>query len=252
MLKILAWCLSFLLCCWSLPAFADTRIPVNARLEQQILQVLRDHPEAIIESVQAYQQQQQEQQFKNQQAILEQMKANPVAIAATSPIKGSPEFKTVIFEFSDFQCNFCAQAYKTLQAFVSEHPNDVTLVYKHLPLAALHPQALPAARATWAAAQQGKFWEFHNALFDHQDQLGEELYHQTAKQLKLDLDQFESDRNRADSSINQDIELAYNLGVSGTPFFVFNGEPLPGVVEKSELESRLAAISPTPQAQNPQ
>lgn len=81
---------------------------------------------------------------------------------------------------------------------------------KHLPLASIHPQALPAARASWAALQQNQFWRFHDALFDRAGQLDEITYEEIAVALDLDLDRFNRDRASTASidAIRQDLELA--------------------------------------------
>jgi protein-disulfide isomerase len=239
------WALISLLCLflgWSFPAQAATS--VNPKLEQQILQVLRQHPEVIIESVQTYQQQQQQQLKQVRQAFLQELKINPQSVIAESPMTGAPQSKILLVEFSDFQCPYCAQAHKTLKQLLAKHPNDITLIYKHLPLIAIHEQALPAAKAAWAANQQGKFWEYNDALFANQNQLGEALYLDTAKSLHLDLEKFKSDafsaNNLAEQAIGKDILLAEKLGIDGTPFFVMNSQNFSGVVQLSNIEKILA------------
>ena len=128
---------------------------------------------------------------------------------------------------------------------MDKHKDNVTLVFKHLPLTRIHPQAIPAAQAAWAAQQQGKFWEYHDALFEQQDKLGEELYLEVANSLGLDIDKFNSDRQSeaATALIEKDVELARKIGVSGTPFFVMNGETLSGAVQLSQFEEILAKVS---------
>ena len=215
---------------------------INPQIREQVLQIIRENPEAILETVQAYQKKQQEAQQKAQQSFLQQIKANPKAVIGTSPTKGAKNGKVLLMEFSDFQCPYCAKANDTLKDFMAKHSDTVTLTYKHLPLTSIHAEALPAAKAAWAAGQQGKFWQFHDALFTNQKQLGEALYQSTAKSLGLDLAKFERDRtsSAAATAINQDVEIAEKLGVEGTPFFVMNGEPLPGAVQLSDLEAALA------------
>ena len=117
-------------------------------------------------------------------------------------------------EFGDFQCPFCAEAEPTVKQFIAQHADQVTLVYKHFPLSQIHPQATSAAQAAWAAQQQGRFWEYHDALFDQQKQLGEDLYLAIAEELDLDLEQFNRDRNssEAKAAIDQDLELAQKIG----------------------------------------
>lgn len=217
---------------------------VPPQLREQVLQIIRENPEVILEAVQTYQRQQREQEKKAQQSFLQQAKANPGSMIGTSPTKGAKNGKVVLVEFSDFQCPFCAKANETLKQFMAKYGDRVTLTYKHLPLTSIHPEALPAARASWAAAQQGKFWEFHDALFANQRRLGDALYRETAKLLGLDLPKFERDRTSqaADAAIAQDLAMAETLGIDGTPFFIMNGEVLAGAVSLADLEAALAKV----------
>ncbi|MCL2932538.1 MAG: DsbA family protein [Trichodesmium sp. MAG_R03] len=217
---------------------------INPELEQQVLQIIRDHPEVIIESVQAYQQEQQQERQASQKEILQQFKNNPQEQIGDSPTFGSTDQKIVLFEFSDFQCPFCAKVQKNLKEFMDKHEDRVTLVFKHLPLTRIHPQAIPAAKAAWAAQQQGRFWEYHDALFEQQDKLEEQLYIEVANNLGLDIDKFNSDRQseEAIASIETDFKLAQKIGISGTPFFVMNGETFSGAVKLSQMEETLAKV----------
>lgn len=256
--SLAALCILCLVLVCAPPADAANRI--SSQLEEQILQVIREHPEALIESVQAYQQKQQAQIQQAQQAFVRQMKTNPQEVIGESPTTGSPQSKILLVEFSDFECPYCAEAHKTLKKFMAKHKDEVTLVYKHFPLTSIHPQAMPAATAAWAAQQQGKFWEYQDALFTHQKELGEPLYLNIAQNLNLDLEKFKRDRQSradkgerqsradkgersyADTAIEKDIQLAEKLGVSGTPFFVMNGQTLSGALQLSDMENALTRI----------
>lgn len=223
---------------WSFPAQAATRI--SPKLEQQVMQIIREHPEVLIESVQAYQQQQQQQIRQSQQAFLQDLQVNPQSVIGNSPVTGSANSKIVLVEFSDFECPYCAEANKTLKQFMEKHQDEVTLVYKHFPLIQVHAESVPAAKAAWAAFQQGKFWEYSDALFSNQKQLDEAKYLDIATNLKLDLDKFKSDRALADNAIVKDMQLAQKLGLTGTPFFVMNGVTFSGAVQLSDMEKVLA------------
>ncbi len=244
-LLLLLCLLFFCLSCQSLPVNTATASPVNSRLEEQVLQIIRNHPEAIVESVQAYQKKQYEQQQQAQQAFLQKMKTNPQAFIGDSPTTGASEQKIVLLEFSDFQCPYCGEAHSRLNQFMANHQREVTLVYKHFPLSTIHAEAMSAAKAAWAAGQQGKFWQYHDALFEQQKKLGETLYVATAKQLNLNLEKFNRDRNgdAASKAIQQDMAIAEKLGLTGTPFFVMNGEAISGAVQLSDLEDVLARVS---------
>jgi protein-disulfide isomerase len=220
---------------------------INPQTEEQVLQIIRKHPEVVLESVQAYQKKKQEDQRKAQQSFMQDLQQNPQSIIGQSPTtqsstKSAKQSKTVLVEFSDFQCPYCAAASGTLKEFLAKRGNEVTLVYKHFPLTSIHPQALPAAKAAWAAGRQGKFWQFHDALFGQQKKLSEAFYQETAKSLGLDVARFNRDRTskEAESAIAKDVELADKLGIDGTPFFVMNGRVFSGAVELADLEATLA------------
>ena len=237
-----ACCLCLLLA--SCSTFAQDEPTAGPELEAQILQVLRDNPEVIIESVQAYQKQKQAEVSQVRQEFLQQMISEPSKAIGNAPVTGSADRKIVLIEFSDFQCPFCAQAHETVNAFVEKYGDRVTLTYKHLPLEQIHPEAKPAALASWAAQQQGKFWEYHDALFERQENLGEELYVELAQNLSLDLEKFNRDRKSeaAQAAVDADVELATHLGITGTPFFFLNEHALSGAVQLAELEQKLAEI----------
>ncbi len=211
-------------------------------LDAKILQVIRDNPGAIIESVQAYQQQQQVERQQASQKVLDQLQENPTSIIGDSPTTGSAEQSIVLVEFSDFQCPFCARAHDTLKQFMDAYGQDVTLVYKHLPLIEIHPQAVPAAQASWAADQQGKFWEFHDVLFENSQRLSDDFYVEAATELGLDIDKFNDDRasEAAVAAVKADQELANQLGLTGTPAFFMNGIPINGAQPLDKFKEVLA------------
>lgn len=230
---------------YSMPTPSESYQPaVDSQLEAKVLQVIRKHPEVVLESVSAYQLKKQEQQQKTQMAFLQKMKANPKSVIGESPTTGAHEEKIVLINFSDFQCPYCVKAHQTVKQFMATHQDKVTLVYKHLPLTSIHPEAMSAAKASWAASQQGKFWEFHDALFENQDKLSESLYVTTAKTLNLDLKRFNQDRNSsaAIAAIKKDIQLAQQIGVDSTPMLAMNGEPLNGDIQLASLEALLIKV----------
>ena len=100
---------------------------------------------------------------------------------------------------------------------------------------------MAAAKASWAAGQQGQFWPYYNALFSQQENLGNQLYLDIANKLNLNINQFERDRNskKANIAIVNDMELARKIGIQGTPLFVFNDQFFSGAVPLSTLEEAL-------------
>ena len=192
--------------------------------ESQILQVIRSHPKAILDSLIAYQQEQDFAKLEARVQLVKSVTQNPRSLMADSPHQGRLFSQKTIVEFSDFQCPFCRKTQKTLDTFSKQHP-EVQRVYKHLPLIQIHDQAMPSAKAAWAAGKQGKFWEYHDELFVNQEHLGEILYETIAQDLNLDIDRFNHDRvsKSATAAIDADLKWANELGATGTTFYVVVG-----------------------------
>ena len=243
LLTVLATLLLVITGCSSLGQSANAQLS-DAQFEAKVLEIIRKNPQVILDSVQSYQKTQAQQEDDLRNKVLAQVRQEPRLLLRNSPVTGSPSQKIVMAEFSDFECPFCARAHEVVKQFMSKNQNDVTLVYKHFPLTEIHKQAEPAALASWAAMQQGKFWEYHNVLFEQQSRLGEELYLEIANNLKLDINKFNRDRqsNEAKETIKKDFELGKSLGVRGTPSFVVNGIFLSGVPNEKDLEDLVAQI----------
>jgi protein-disulfide isomerase len=107
---------------------------------------------------------------------------------------------------------------------LDKYPDNVKIVFKHYPLA-FHKQALPAALASMAAGEQGKFWEYHDELFLHQNSLSSDKYLEIALNMGLDLKMFSLDMMRPSirKKVEQDISDAKKAGVTGTPTLFVNG-----------------------------
>lgn len=219
---------------------------ISPELEQQILEVIRQNPEVVYEVLKKYAVEQQALQEKREQAAqsnaVKKLLQDTKTVIGDSPTTGSTMRKILLVEFSDFQCPYCATATVNVRKFMAKHKDKVTLVYKHFPLTQAHPQALPAAKAAWAAHKQGKFWEYHDGLFANQSKLGEEFYLRLAQQLKLDIKRFKADYAAADNSIVADYSLGRKLGVNGTPSFVLNGEFFTGIATVEDMEKILARV----------
>ncbi len=158
-------------------------------------------------------------------------------------IKGNPEAKITILEFSDFECPFCAKFSQSVNQVMKDYPDDVNWVYRHFPLS-FHKESRPSAEASECAAEQGKFWEFHDGLFTNQSGLGKEFYLTLAKDLELDLDSFEecfSSRKYKDR-VENDYQEGINLGIKGTPGNFINGGSLGGAVPYEKLKLIVESI----------
>jgi Na+/H+ antiporter NhaA len=140
-------------------------------------------------------------------------------------IRGPNDAPVTVLEYGDFQCPYCGRAEPAIRELLADFGDDVRYVWRHLPLADVHPRAQFAAEATEAAAEQGAFWELHDVLLDHQDALLLPDLLRYAEELGLDVDRFEKDlRTHAGAGrIAEDVDSADLSGVSGTPSFFING-----------------------------
>jgi len=167
---------------------------------------------------------------------------------AGSPSKGPDDAKVTLVEFADFECPHCRAAVPMIDAVLAAHPDKVRLVYKLVALP-MHVRAEPAARAAWAAGQQGKFWEMEHLLFERQDHLEQGDLERYARILKLDVARWKVDMesDAAKDRLAQDHRLEEDLKLKGTPTIYVNGRELD--IEADEiLEERVASelgIAPT-------
>jgi protein-disulfide isomerase len=157
------------------------------------------------------------------------------------PRKGEPGARVAIVEFSDFQCPFCVQAFRDLRDLVRARP-EVSLVFRHYPLDAtcnahvqrsLHPDACLAACAAECARRQGRFWEYHDVLFENNEHLERESLFRYAREMALDLGAFRTclDDPATRARIGEDVEAGTLAGVSSTPTIFFNGRAIEGALE---------------------
>ena len=146
-----------------------------------------------------------------------------------SPARGPEDAKVTIVELSDFQCPFCNRVKPTLNQLLGDYPDDVQIVFKHMPLD-FHTKAPAAHAASEAAHKQGKFWEMHDKIFANQAEMAPEKYEQYAAEIGLDLERFKKDAASAEikQRVDADKKEAASLGVTGTPSFFINGRFLSG------------------------
>jgi protein-disulfide isomerase len=182
----------------------------------------------------------QEEESAAQKEVAERIK-NPLkpAITTKTRIRGNPNAKYTLVEYSDFQCPFCGPqtprgapgGYTIAETLREKYGNDLRFIFKNKPLA-FHPNAAPAAQWFEAATLQSpeKAWAFHDKLFQNQSKLGDAFYEATAKALGLDVSRIKKDlqSQAVKDAIDADIKEADSFGLGGTPGFLINGVPVPG------------------------
>lgn len=171
----------------------------------------------------------------------------PVKVdVGNAPVLGDKSAPVTVVVWSDFQCPFCSRVEPTLAQLRTDYGKKVKFVWKNQPLS-FHPNAMPAAEAAMAAAEQGKFWEYHDKLFANQQALGPELYERLAKEVGLDVKKWKAsvDSGKHKAAIQADMAQGAQVGAGGTPTFFINGRKLVGAQPvdafKQVIDAELAA-----------
>lgn len=164
--------------------------------------------------------------------------------------RGRPDAPLVIVEYGDFECPFCSRATGSVDEVLERLGDEVVWVWRHLPQTRVHPHALESARASEAAARQGRFLDYGSALFTQQDRLEREDLLDVADRLGLDLDRFVEDFEGADVArrVQEDADDADLMDLLSTPAFFVNGWRLVGPYDSESLIEalRLSAGSVPP------
>jgi protein-disulfide isomerase len=197
-----------------------------------------------------------------------QVVSQPSGAVAEAPITAEPQFirydvpsdgfpsigpadaPITIVEFSDYQCPFCRRWHEDVyEPLLAAYPGQIKLVYRHLPLTSIHPDAMAAAEAAMCAGEQDAYWPYHEKLFGSET-LGNQTYVQYAQDLSLNMETFESclTEHRYQAEIESDSNFATDLGVRSTPTFFINGLALVGAqpldVFKQIIDKELAGEIP--------
>lgn len=203
--------------------------------------------EFIVESQQEYQRSKAKEEAKREEAERENAFKNPLKaeIGAGTHVRGKADAPLTIVEYSDFQCPYCQQGYRNVEALRKLHGDKLRVVFKNFPLN-FHPLAMPAAQMFEAIALQSpeKAWVFHDTLFEHQDKLGDEYYKLLIKDMGLDYAKAlkDSKSDAVKNKIEADIKEAKGFGVEGTPAYLINGVPLRGAYPVDVFEQIIGKL----------
>jgi len=154
------------------------------------------------------------------------------SVSEKDHIQGAESASIEIVEFGDYECPHCGDAYPVVKEIEETFGDQIKFVFRNFPLQEAHPLALPAALAAEAAARQGKFWEMHDAIYENQYRLDEEIFDELAETIGLDLDKFkeDADSDETQQKVEDDFESGIRSGVNGTPSFYINGTKFDGGV----------------------
>ena len=143
---------------------------------------------------------------------------------------GDPNAPVTLVEYGDYECPHCGHAYPIVRSIQHRLGKKLRFVFRNFPLAESHPHARHAAEAAEAAADQGKFWEMHDLLYENQDRLEDEDLIGMARRLKLDAEAIATalEDGTWTARVREDFRSGVRSGVNGTPTFFINGERYDG------------------------
>jgi len=156
-----------------------------------------------------------------------------------APFVGKASAKVTLVMFSEFQCPYSRRVVGSLMALMDEYESDeLKIMFLHYPLG-FHDQAQGAAEASLAAHAQGKFWAFHDMLFNNQHALDRDSLEEYAEELDLDMDAFRAalDDGTYTEQVRAEMRLGAQYGINGTPSFLINGELLVGAQPQAAFQA---------------
>jgi protein-disulfide isomerase len=167
------------------------------------------------------------------------------AVSDADHRSGADDAPVTLVEYGDFECPSCGAAYPVVEAVRRKMGSGLRFVFRHFPLTQMHPYAMHAAEAAEAAGAQGKFWQMHGLLFEHQDALEDADLARYAKALHLDVGRFNGDLTSEAhvARIREQVGSGIRSGVNGTPTFFINGVRYDGSWEGADLLAALEAAA---------
>src|SRR5919109_834865 len=157
--------------------------------------------------------------------------------------RGPEDAPVTLLEYGDYECPYCGQAEVVIRELLESFGDDLRYVWRHLPLNDVHPNAQMAAEAAEAAAGQGAFWEMHDKLLEHEDELAPHKLTRYAEDLGLDVERVwdELRRRLHEPRVAEDVASADASGVAGTPTFFINGRRHQGPYDIETLSNAVWA-----------
>ena len=147
------------------------------------------------------------------------------AVSTRDHSLGPAQAPVTLVEYGDFECPHCAAAYPVIRGLLESLGGRIRFVFRHYPITVSHDHAQKAAEAAEAASEQGKFWEMHDLLFQHQDALDNESLVGYARELKLDMERFQRELLGGvyAERVYEDLVSGQDSGAHWTPTFFLNG-----------------------------
>jgi protein-disulfide isomerase len=226
------------------PAQETSAPGADPALEQAIHDYILAHPEVIAESLQKFQQQQEDAQKQAHAQAVKDLKPQLVSNSA-SPVLGNPAGDITVVEFLDYRCPYCKAMHQSIADMIAADGN-VRVVVKEFPI--LGDDSIFAARAALAAGKQGKYAEMHTALMTFKGKLSAHDVENIAVGLALDVTKLKEDMQtpEVNQELQQNYSLAESLGINGTPAFIIGETLIPGAIKLEDLKAHIAKARAEP------
>lgn len=195
---------------------------------------LLENGETVIKSVEKYQNKKEDENRKaaslKAKEFLEKISTNN-----NLPMTGNKDGDITLIEFFDYNCGYCRRALEELVTVLKTEKN-VKIIFFDMPI--LGPASLEASKWSLAAHKQGKYFEFHQALLNHNGQKDEQSMIKIAEDLKLDIKQLKKDKDSDDinATLEENVAQAQVMDIRGTPGFIINGEIYPGYMPAKQIK----------------
>lgn len=208
----------------------------KAEVREIISNYIRENPEIVVESLKLYQEKQQQQSMQAAQEKIVQHK--DYLNGKTMPSAGNPDGDVTVVEFFDYNCGYCKKAIGDIKEII-DTDKKVRFVFIEMPI--LGPTSLTAALWAHAAHKQGKYFEFHQILMEHNGAIDDSVLEAAAKKAGLDLDKVKKDiqSEEVGQEVDKGMLIGREIGIQGTPGFVINGQLFPGYLGKDGLKQAI-------------
>lgn len=164
-----------------------------------------------------------------------------IPIGEHDHIQGDPQAPCTLVEYGDYQCPDCGRAQPLVKQLQKHFSTRLRFVFRNFPLTKIHAHAQAAAEVAEFAATKEQFWKMHDLLFENQTRLGEELFEELARELKIDPDELQQalENKTFAEGVRADFAGGIRSGVNGTPTFFINGQRYDDLID---YDSMVAAI----------
>jgi formate-nitrite transporter family protein len=162
-------------------------------------------------------------------------------VSARDHAEGCDDAPLTLVQYGDYECPYCGEAHPVIKRLQTALGKKLRFAFRNFPLTQAHPYAMMAAEAAEAVALQGRFWEMHDFILEHQESIEPDVLPAWAKKLGLDMKQFATAIREGGvvKRIEEDHASGIESGVTGTPSFFINGTQYDGEADYDSLHAAL-------------